>query len=69
MVVRYEMIEAAMKYGINVHPQKQMKNLGLEYDKAEACPIADCWFFRLKNEVKESELPSYINRVCDEYFD
>ena len=44
----------------NIHPQKDMKRLGLDgYYDAIPYPIADCWVFYF-DELPKVELPNYI---------
>lgn len=69
--LRYDVIGADLDYGIRVHPQLQMWELGLEVVKSEPCPIADCWFFRISNSAEN--LPGYLTvlsncfKFADEY--
>ena len=55
---RYDMITADMA-GAHGHPQKVVKELGLEIEYGEPVPIADCWMFRFK-EPHTDDLPEYL---------
>lgn len=61
---RYDII-GAHYYGVNEHPQTQMKNLGFHWVKSEPVPIADCWWFRC-DEYPDS-IPSYIDIMKDDF--
>jgi hypothetical protein len=54
---KYDIIGAYYS-GVHEHPQKQMKNLGYNVVKAEPVPIADCWWFRVDNEIEN--VPDYL---------
>lgn len=58
-VLHYDM-NGAYFSGVDMHPQLDMKRLGLSgYYNAIPAPIGDCWFFCFK-EWPEAEIPSYI---------
>ena len=48
----YNLITADLDYGVKLHPQIDMKQLGYEVIKSEPVPIGDCWWFRVKNEIE-----------------
>ena len=50
---RYDVIGADIKCHIHEHPQKQMKNLGFTVIKAEPVPMADCWWFRVEDDIAD----------------
>ncbi len=54
---RYDLIGAHYD-GVTEHPQAQMKKLGYKVIKSEPVPIADCWWFRVENKIKNT--PSYL---------
>lgn len=62
---RYDIIGASLDYGINEHPQIQMKNLGYKVVKSEPVPIADCWWFRVDNEIEN--VPDYLYSMSDDF--
>jgi len=62
---RYDVMGADMFYNVHEHPQVQIKKLGFNIIKAEAVPIADCWWFRSDSEVEE--LPGYIREMPDDF--
>lgn len=62
---RYDMIGAHIYNGITEHPQVQMKKLGYKVIKSEPVPIADCWWFRVENEIKNT--PEYLNEMSDDF--
>lgn len=61
---RYDVI-GAFYSGIKEHPQKQMKNLGYNVVKAEPVTIADCWWFRVDNEIEN--VPEYLYSMSDDF--
>ena len=61
---RYDLIGAYYD-SVREHPQVQMKKLGYEVIKSEPVPIADCWWFRVKNEIKD--IPSYLYEMKHEF--
>ena len=61
---RYD-IDGAFEAGVHVHPQLQMKNLGYEVIKSEPVSIADCWWFRVNNEIEET--PDYLYEIGDDF--
>lgn len=62
---RYNLIEAHLDYGIKEHPQMHMENLGYKVIKSEPVPIADCWWFRVENEIKNT--PKYLYPMNDDF--
>ena len=62
---RYDIIGADLDAGIKEHPQSQMKNLGFKLIKSEPVPIADCWWFRVENEIEN--IPSYLTLMPDDF--
>ena len=62
---RYDMIGAYREAGVEEHPQEDMKNLGFKVIKSEPVPIADCWWFRVENEI--DNLPSYLYPMRDDF--
>jgi hypothetical protein len=62
---RYDMYGAIVCNGIKEHPQKQMKNLGYNVIKAEPVTIADCWWFRVDNEIEN--VPEYLYPMSDDF--
>lgn len=63
----YYSMYGAFKSGIQVHPQLDMKNLGISYKCSVPQSIADCWwFFDCENIPKN--LPDYISdlKLSDE---
>jgi hypothetical protein len=61
---RYDMY-GAFRNGINEHPQKQMKNLGCNVVKAEPVTVADCWWFRVDNDIEN--VPEYLYSMSDDF--
>lgn len=61
---RYDMIGAYIN-GVKEHPQLDMKNLGYKVAKAEPVSIADCWWFRVENEIDGT--PSYLDLMNDDF--
>lgn len=65
---RYDIIGAELNCGVKDHPQKVMKDLGFKVVKCEPVPIADCWLFKVENEI--DEVPSYLTELNDlSFFD
>lgn len=62
---RYDMISANLNAGVKEHPQIQMKNLGYKVVKSEPVPIADCWWFRVENEIENT--PNYLYKMRDDF--
>jgi len=60
---RYCLITADLDCGVKEHPQTQMKNLGFHVIKSEPVPIADCWWFRVDNEIYN--IPPYLTDIGD----
>jgi len=56
-VIKYDWI-GAYKLGVKGHPQKVVRELGMEVLDYEAVGIADCSFMEVESVIKE--LPSYI---------
>lgn len=61
---RYD-IWTAYEHGIKHHPQVQMNVLGYKVLKAEPVPIADCWWFRVENKIKNT--PNYLYPMRDDF--
>ena len=61
---RYDMYSAS-RSGIKEHPQKQKKNLGNNVFKAEPVTIADCWWFRVDNDIEN--VPEYLYLMSDDF--
>lgn len=61
---RYDISEA-FEAGVHVHPQLQIKNLGYEVIKSEPVSIAECWLFRVNNEIEET--PDYLYEMGDDF--
>ena len=61
----YDLIGADLNYGINEHPQRQMRKLGFHFIKSEPVSIADCWWFRVDEEP--NIIPGYITRLGDDF--
>lgn len=61
---RYDVIGADQS-GVKEHPQKQMMNLGFNIIKAEPVIIADCWWFRVDNEIEN--VPEYLYLMRDDF--
>lgn len=57
--IRYDLIGAGMS-GIHIHPQTEMKRLGIHLLAAIPESIADCWICLTDSEV---ELPEYIKEL------
>ena len=56
--LKYDMIGAHLS-GIKGHPQKVLKDLGVEYESAVPQSMVDCWqFFNVTNLPKE--LPTFL---------
>ena len=53
---------SAFDEGVKEHAQVVMKKLGITHYDCEACPIADCWLFYVK-DWPDMELPKYITKV------
>ena len=62
---RYNVTEAGLLYGIETHPQLQIKNLGFHIVKAEPCTVAESWFFRTDSLVQN--IPNYIHELQDDF--
>lgn len=62
---RYDIIGASLDYGVKEHPQIQMKNLGYKVIKSEPVPIADCWWFRVDNEI--NKVPGYLYLMSNDF--
>lgn len=62
---KYDLVGAILDYGIEEHPQVQMKKLGAKIIKSEPVPIADCWWFRIENEI--NPLPKYLREMSDNF--
>lgn len=62
---RYDLIGASVKYGVNKHPQQDMIDLGFNIIKSEPVPIADCWWFRVSNEIEY--VPPYITELSKDF--
>lgn len=62
---RYDLISAYLKAGVKEHPQIDMKNLGYNVVKAEPVSIADCWWFRVENEIES--VPEYLSPMGDDF--
>ena len=58
--VRYDLIAAGMFYHIDKHPQKQMRELGINIIRAVPESIADCWMVLTDYR---GELPEYISEL------
>jgi hypothetical protein len=63
MKLRYSLYGQSME-GIEKHPQKGMKELGITYKRAEPQPIADQWMFHGVENVPET-LPKYMDLFED----
>jgi hypothetical protein len=62
---RYDMIGADLDYNIHEHPQAQMKKLGFKLIKSEPVPVADCWWFKVENEIEN--VPGYLDLMLDDF--
>lgn len=62
---RYDMIGASIEYGVRKHPQQDMIDLGFTVEKSEPVPIADSWWFRVKNEI--DFVPSYLTELGTDF--
>lgn len=62
---RYDLIGADLDFGVNEHPQIQMKKLGFNIVKSEPIPIGDCWIFGVDNDIED--VPKYLYRISDDY--
>lgn len=62
---RYSIIDADLLFGIKEYPEKQMETIGFHVVKAEAVPVADCWLFRVDNDIPV--VPDYLYRLPDDY--
>ena len=60
----YDLIAAHLD-PIKEHPQIQMKKLGFNVIKSEPVPIADCWWFRVDNEI--ANVPRYLYLMQDDF--
>ena len=56
--LNYDMI-GAYDSGVKIHPQQDMKNLGITYQHATPQSIADSWWFWCCENIPDN-LPSYI---------
>ena len=61
---RYDLIGAHYA-GVKEHPQIDMKNLGYKVVKSEPVSIADCWWFRVENEIKNT--PDYLDEMKHDF--
>lgn len=57
--LKYDMI-GAFKKGISIHPQSQMKALGINYSMAIPQSIADQWWFYDCENIP-NPLPSFLS--------
>ena len=62
---RYDVLTADIDCHIQKHPQEQMVLLGAKVLKSEPVPIADCWWFRVEDEI--SPLPEYLSELNDSF--
>ena len=62
--LRYDLIDADMT-GVHDHPQKVMKESGFTVIQSEPVPIADCWWFRVKDGPED--LPSYLTEMGSDF--
>ena len=62
---RYDLICADLEYHVDKHPQVQMKELGFNVIRSEPVPIADCWWFRVDNEIPIP--PKYLRELPDTF--
>lgn len=60
---RYDVIGASCDYGVKEFPQAQMRKLGFHVIKSEQVTIADCWFFRVDNDIEN--IPGYLTELGD----
>lgn len=63
--LRYDVISADLDYGVKMHPQTDMLRLGYNLIKSEPVMIADCWWFRVSNQI--SNPPPYIDELPDDF--
>ena len=62
---RYDMIGAFLEHNIQMHPQEDMKRLGFKLLKSEPVSIADCWWFRVENEIEN--VPDYLDELSEDF--
>lgn len=58
--VWYDLIDASLNYGIDIHPQLDMRRLGIDIIASVPESIADGWNFLTDYQ---GELPGYITEV------
>lgn len=49
----------AQDNGVKEHAQKAMKDLGITYERGEACALAEGWFFKDCKNIPDP-LPPYL---------
>lgn len=62
---KYDLIGASLDAGVKEHPQIDMRNLGYKVIKSEPVSVADCWWFRVENEIDDT--PSYLSPMGDDF--
>ncbi len=62
MHLRYCMMTAILDCGINKHPQKVMKELGIVYQHATPQSVGDQWWF-WNCEETPAKLPKYLTEL------
>lgn len=61
---RYD-IDTAIYHGVTIHPQAEMSRLGFKVIKAEPVSVADCWWFRVENDI--DFVPGYITEMRPDF--
>lgn len=59
--LRYDLIGAAINFGINKHPQLQMDELGYQVIGGVPQTLGDCWWFTVKEIIYP--LPGYLTEM------
>lgn len=59
--LRYDLWQAGVEFGVKMHPQLDMARLGYKIIKSEPVPLADCWWFRVEEDI--ASRPGYIDEL------
>lgn len=62
------MQSAAMRYGVGIHPQSQMKKLGITYKQSIPQSICDQWWFGECENIP-NPLPGYLDELSQSAMD
>lgn len=59
--LKYDVMDAALTYGINTHPQIKMIELGYTVLGSIPQTLGDCWWFTVKDIIYP--LPGYLTEM------